>query len=159
MTHKPPTALLIHLQQTFRLDWRGIHGAPHWARVHQNGLRLAELVPADPWVVTLFAYLHDHQRGDDCRDRGHGVRAAEQVGRLNEKLGLGLTPSQQELLQTACAGHSDGTLVADPTVQVCWDADRLDLGRVYRRPHPDRLCTEAARQPDMIEWAVQRSWR
>jgi uncharacterized protein len=31
------------------------------------------------------------------------------------------------------------------TLQACWDADRLDVGRVGIAPKPHRLCTEAAR--------------
>ena len=46
---------------------------------------------------------------------------------------------------------------ADITVQTCWDADRLDLGRVGIRPDPRRLCTAAARNPRMIEAAFARS--
>jgi len=43
------------------------------------------------------------------------------------------------------------------TVQTCWDADRPDLYRVGIKPNPDLLCTEIARQPGIIEWAVNRS--
>jgi uncharacterized protein len=43
------------------------------------------------------------------------------------------------------------------TIQTCWDADRLDLGRVGITPHPSRLCTEAARRPEMIRWADGRA--
>ena len=45
------------------------------------------------------------------------------------------------------------------TVQTCWDADRLDLGRVGIRPLAERLCTDVARDPVLIEWAYQRSIR
>jgi uncharacterized protein len=45
------------------------------------------------------------------------------------------------------------------TVLTCWDADRLDLGRVGIKPNPHRLCTAAARDPMMIEWAYKRSIR
>lgn len=50
-------------------------------------------------------------------------------------------------------------MVADITVQTCWDADRLDLGRVGIRPDPDRLCTSAAKESDLLEWAYARSVR
>jgi uncharacterized protein len=45
------------------------------------------------------------------------------------------------------------------TVQTCWDADRLDLGRVGTTPDPRYLCTAAAKQSDIIEWALRRSQR
>ena len=35
-----------------------------------------------------------------------------------------------DLLFVACVGHMDQPTDDDPTVQTCWDADRLDLGRV-----------------------------
>lgn len=59
----------------------------------------------------------------------------------------------------ACEKHSDGLTDADITVQVCWDADRLDLGRVGVRPHARYLCTDAAKSPSVIEWAYGRSIR
>ncbi|MCB2041992.1 MAG: hypothetical protein KDH48_15080, partial [Rhodoferax sp.] len=62
------------------------------------------------------------------------------------------------LLQAACRGHSDGHRAGhDVTVLTCWDADRLDLGRVGIRPLPERLCTAAAREPVVLEWAYRRS--
>jgi uncharacterized protein len=42
-------------------------------------------------------------------------------------------------------------------LQACWDADRLDLGRVGVTPAAHRLCTDAAR--DLIEWADERAVR
>lgn len=47
----------------------------------------------------------------------------------------------------------------DPTIATCWDADRLDLLRVGIRPDPARLVTEAARDPEVLEWAMARSGR
>ncbi len=69
------------------------------------------------------------------------------------------TLSDEDLftLLTACTLHTVGREHPDITVQTCWDADRLDLMRVGIRPHPKYLNTLAAQQPDMIEWAVDRS--
>ena len=36
------------------------------------------------------------------------------------------------------------------TICTCWDADRLDLPRVFIEPDPLRLCTHEARDPAMI---------
>jgi hypothetical protein len=46
-----------------------------------------------------------------------------------------------------------GGTTSDPTIGACWDADRLDLWRLGRRPDPMLLSTPAARDPDTIEWA------
>ena len=70
---------------------------------------------------------------------------------------LDVTDEQMELLTYACSYHTDGLTEADVTVQTCWDADRLDLGRVGKRPLADKLCTPAARDPAVIEWAWERS--
>jgi uncharacterized protein len=61
------------------------------------------------------------------------------------------------LLFEACAGHSDGLFDADITVQLCWDADRFDLGRVGIEPSKKRLCTDAARDWEMYYWAHDRA--
>ncbi len=45
----------------------------------------------------------------------------------------------------------------DVTVRTCWDADRLDLGQVEIRPDRRYLCTEAARDPEVLAWAYCRS--
>ena len=61
----------------FQLPLTSIHGPAHWARVRENGLRLATETGADRTVVELFALLHDSQRRSDGRDPGHGRRAAD----------------------------------------------------------------------------------
>ncbi len=43
----------------------GTHGLSHWARVWENGLRLAEATGADPTIVRLFAIYHDSCRLND----------------------------------------------------------------------------------------------
>jgi uncharacterized protein len=60
-------------------------------------------------------------------------------------------------LYSACAHHTDGLTDGDPTVQTCWDADRLDLGRVGIIPKKKFLGTEAARDFENLNWADERS--
>ena len=60
------------------------------------------------------------------------------------------------MLATACAGHELGQVSDDPTIGVCWDADRLELSRLGRRPIPELLSTEAARDFALQEIAWQR---
>lgn len=143
------------IRRGFALSLDGIHGQAHWLRVRENGLRLADLTGADRRLVELFAYLHDSKRLSDGRDPDHGHRAAEFVRSLQGALSL--SNSELELLSYACAYHSDGLTEADVTVQTCWDADRLDLGRVGIQPKVCYLCTAAARDPEMIAWAYRRS--
>ena len=149
-------ALLHYLRPRFALRWDGIHGAPHWTRVFNIGKKLAESTAANVRVVEAFAFLHDSRRRSDGRDPDHGSRAAELARKINDEF-LQLSHDELELLAEACIGHSNGLLIADVTVQTCWDADRLDLGRVGIRPEAQRLCTEPARDPVLIEWAYRRS--
>ena len=148
--------LMAYLRESFYLDWQGIHGAPHWARVRLNGLAVAERNGADKVVVQLFSVLHDSRRFNDGTDAGHGARGAEHAAELNGRF-FHLNPQQLDDLQFACSYHSDGMTRANPTVQACWDADRLDLGRVGIRPNPKYLCTEAAKAPALLDSAYRRS--
>jgi len=144
------------IRKEFTLHWNGIHGAPHWARVRDNGLRLAKLTGANPEVVELFAFLHDSKRLNDGVDPRHGRRAAEFAKTLRGSL-ITLSDEDFEFLVFSCVYHSDGLTEADITVQTCWDADRLDLGRIGVKPEARYLCTSAAKEPMMIEWAFLRS--
>jgi uncharacterized protein len=147
------TAQLIQvILKDYSLPWDGTHGPPHWGRALENGLCLAEQTGADISVVSLFAVLHDCRRVNEGEDSGHGLRAAEFAVSIRGAA-LGLDNSRFELLHFACAHHTDGLTDGDITVQTCWDADRLDLGRVGINPHPQYLCTESAKEPGMITWA------
>lgn len=68
-----------------------------------------------------------------------------------------LDPGGLELLVVAYRDHTNGMTHNDATVATCWDADRLDLWRVGTRSDPTRLCTDAARDPEIIEWACRRA--
>ena len=58
------------------LPWDGVHGIAHWAKVLENGRRLAKETGANIEVVQLFAILHDCQRVNEGGDPKHGPRAA-----------------------------------------------------------------------------------
>ncbi len=145
-------------KRQFVLDLHGLHGVPHWQRVRENGLRVAKHSGADPRIVELFAYLHDCCRAYDGTDSGHGERAAEFALTLRGTL-IHLNDDDFALLHEAIRDHELGFTKGNVTVVTCWDADRLDLGRVGKRPHPAYLCTEYARRSDSIERAYRRSRR
>jgi len=149
-------ALFRHIHSQYALSPTGIHGPAHWERVRENGTRLAAATGANLQIVELFAYLHDACRQSDGRDHDHGPRAAALVRSLHGAL-IHLPAVDLELLAYACAYHTRGLIEADVTVQTCWDADRLDLGRIGIRPEPTRLCTPAARDPVVIEWGWAHS--
>lgn len=139
------------------LDLCGIHGPAHWLRVRENGLALAVMTPgSDVAVVELFALLHDCRRQDDGRDTGHGERAAEYARHLAREGVLRLGAARLDLLEAACAGHEHGGVSDVPTIGCCWDADRLDLSRLGRRPIAHLLSTRAALDVEMQEAAWRR---
>lgn len=148
------TAIIHEILTGYTLPVRGDHGVVHWARVLENGLRLAEATGANVEVVALFALFHDARRVNQYRDDGHGLRGAEAARALRGRLPQ-LADSDFDLLYEACRLHTDGLTEADVTIQACWDADRLDLGRVGISPRPDKLCTDAARL--LAPWAHARA--
>lgn len=149
-------AILDAVLDSYALPWNGVHGLAHWGRVLENGLRIAGETGASVEVVTLFALLHDSRRENECHDPGHGRRASLFAAELRGSL-FELSDEEFDLLADACDRHTDGETEAPVTVQACWDADRLDLGRVGIRPHPKYLCTPAARSLDMLRWANERA--
>lgn len=134
----------------------GVHGITHWARVLENGRRLARQVDADPLVLEYFAIFHDARRVNEAIDHGHGRRGF-QLARELRGVTFELDDDRFALLEQACNEHTSGLTMADPSVQVCWDADRLDLFRVGIRPAPVFLCTDAAKDAETLEWANKRA--
>ena len=124
-------------------------------RVLYNGRLLADMENANI-RVELFCMLHDTQRRNEYRDPSHGRRAARYAKSLRG-VWFDLSDKEMDLLTEALKYHSDGYTEADITVQVCWDADRLDLGRVGIKPAPRRLCTASAESVDVLEAAYERS--
>lgn len=123
-------------------DWQlgPVHGMEHWKRVERNGLLLAtEDVNVN--VVRLFAYLHDHKRLNDRWDLEHGQRAAENLDNLRHTLLEGLTDEEFGMLRRACMEHTITERTGVPTIDACFDADRMDLPRVGYMPDPDRMAS------------------
>jgi uncharacterized protein len=148
--------VLAAAKARFALPLRGIHGIRHWTRVRENGHRLARHTGANKQIVELFAFLHDCCRENDRSDPGHGERAAEFALTLRGTL-LHLSDEEFAQLFEAIRDHELGRTSGEITVLTCWDADRLDLGRVRKRPNPKYLCTEFAKRKSTIEWAYRRS--
>lgn len=157
---------MILAEQRSELDDSGAHGVQHWLRVMRNGLAICRNTPsANPLVVALFAAFHDCCREDEYHDREHGHRAAAFVRRLiNDGTLFGAGPrllnaDQLAALEVAINYHSDGEVVDSATMGACWDADRLDLGRVDAYPSPILLSTSWAKREDVrkLAWVDSRS--
>jgi uncharacterized protein len=145
------------IRAQYSLPLFGIHGVAHWARVLETGVRLAEETGANIEVVQLFAVLHDSQRVTEQTDLSHGIRGAAFAAEWRGTL-FDLNDDDFDLLFVACAGHMDNPTDDDPTVQTCWDADRLDFGRVGAGIDPLWLGEATVDEhSDIINWADRRA--
>jgi uncharacterized protein len=145
--------LIALIKSEFKLDWDGIHGANHWARVLHHGKTIGELRQADLLVVELFGFLHDSCRVNDGKDPLHGLRAADFAHGIHGDF-YQLTPKQLDALCFAMQHHSGGEVSTNATIQTCWDSDRLDLGRVGIIPSPKFISAEGA---EFIDYAFDLS--
>ena len=141
-----------------------IHGDQHWRAVAEVGLRLlSDNRKADPMVVFLFSLFHDAMRENEDEDPGHGRRGAELAQEFQGRYFL-LPPERLGVLIEACAGHTDVRFSDDPTIGVCFDADRLNLWRVGKTPEAKLLSTDEAIENDsLVHWTKSvhgraRSW-
>ena len=124
-----------------RIDEYSIHGIDHWDRVFNHGLSL-NVPGADLDVVQCFAYLHDVERQDDGYEEEHGPRAAKLIDEIRESVLGFLDDKQIGLLKEACALHTTCHRTGNPTIDACFDSDRLDLTRVGIIPDPDKMATK-----------------
>ena len=134
-----------HVAAQFSGGDHSVHGPAHWLRVMRNGLLLAKRTGADQDVVQLFALFHDSCRLNDGHDPQHGARGAELAASLRGSH-FELPDAAFALLNHACCWHTEALHHADPTIGTCWDADRLDLGRVGIMPHERYMSTEFGRE-------------
>lgn len=137
--------MLQHLRRQFKINWWGHHGVRHWARVRRNARIIAQHVDGvDTAVTDLFAIIHDAWREDEWEDPGHGWRSMAWLRKLHGETRLGLTHQQFHTLLVAIERHSEPKPHAyNITMAACWNADRLDLGRVGITPAERFMYPEA----------------
>jgi uncharacterized protein len=137
--------LLKRAQDRFRCGPHSIHGPKHWRNVESTILLIAPQTGADVDIGRLFAIFHDCCRLDDGGDADHGPRAAAFLQELigSERI---LSAPQADALIYAVHHHTFGMISDDPTIGSCWDADRLDLGRVGIVPSAKMMSTSAGKE-------------
>jgi uncharacterized protein len=81
------------------------------------------------------------ERNDDGYDLQHGPRAAALVDEIRDTELAFLNDDEILQLKKACELHTTTWRTEDATVNACFDADRLDLGRVGIAPNPDKMAT------------------
>jgi uncharacterized protein len=147
----------MNLKRQFKINWWGHHGVRHWARVRSNARLIAQHVPGvDVAVTDWFAVLHDAGRRNEYDDPEHGWRDMAYVRKLHRDNGmLGLNGRQFYQLLMALEHHSHPAEPMSITVAACWNADRLDLGRVGITPRLDLMHPEAL-PPKAVWWAMHQ---
>lgn len=138
------TELINLIKQESKLFSSLVHGLPHWKTVERNGLYIAQFSGADRKVVCYFAYFHDCKRLNEFSDPEHGPRAARFLKQIQSQLNL--TNDQFDDLYHAVGGHTHGRQPGNETISTCWDADRLDIGRVGMIPNSKYLFSAEARR-------------
>ncbi|MBL9115062.1 MAG: hypothetical protein JNJ83_08635 [Verrucomicrobiaceae bacterium] len=133
------------INEPHQRDVFSVHGPDHWRRVERNGCILAARTGANVDVVRLFAIFHDCKRENDGHDPGHGRRGGEFAAKVRGKW-FDLPDPDFQRLYLACERHTEALHHSDPTIGTCWDADRLDLGRVGAVPDPYYMSTEFGRE-------------
>ena len=136
-----------------------IHGVSHWDRVAKFGDDLYTC-DVDMLVVKAFAYIHDVERVNECEDLQHGPRAAKLVDEIRSTLLDFMNDKEIQQLKDACKLHTTTWRTEDATVNACFDADRLDLGRVGITPDPDKMATVQGRiiAEKMLEDNLESDW-
>ncbi len=117
------------------------HGVEHWDRVAKFG-RMLYQEGADMDVILAFAYLHDAERMNNGRDINHGQRASGLIDAIRHTQLEALSDEQIAKLKRACELHIIQHRTGDITIDICFDADRMDLPRVGIIPYPQRMATK-----------------
>ena len=148
------------IKQKTTVKAHSIHGPKHWMRVEANGIKIARQIGADELVVVLFALFHDSKRLHDGTDPEHGPQGAEFVRSVRSELHF-VNDDQIATLCYACEWHTHERHNADLTIGACFDADRLDLGRVGVHPDPAFMHSDFSRKlAEKLQGNVaRRFWR
>ena len=150
--HRFDKELLKTVCIQFPLELNGIHGVYHWHRVYNNALKLAKHYEIDSKVFMLFALFHDSKRENDNIDPLHGKRGGRYAKSIQNDISVlkALSKEELELLEYACSSHTktdyEHAFSDNLIANICWDADRLDIGRVGFIVNPDYLHTDYAKE-------------
>lgn len=142
-----------------KMNVNSIHGLGHWDRVAKYAEDLST-ADVDLLVVKAFAYVHDVERKNENCDPQHGPRATVLVDEIRSTVLGFLNDKEIQQLKEACRLHTTTLRTEDATVNACFDADRLDLGRVGISPKPDKMATVQGRilAEKMMEAYPENDW-
>ena len=86
------------------------------------------------------------ERTDDYEDPGHGHRAAQFIDSIRPRYLANFSDVEIDLLKEACRQHETGTKTGNKTIDICLDADRLDLPRLGISPTPRQMVTRQGKE-------------
>lgn len=123
-----------------------IHGYSHFLRVKHNILLLGNSYKLEQSNLELFAFYHDILRFNDGDDPDHGKRGSELFKKntelnIQKKRGLFISQEMIEKICFACENHTTMLRSGDKLIDICFDADRLDLMRIGVKPDPSKMAT------------------
>lgn len=155
---------IVDFSTQYFLDYeRSVHGYKHWNQVYENCLSIAArhdyalLRDEIKIFFFCFAMLHDVARENEYADPEHGPRAAALVAELDF---LPVQADLRDVLLEAIEWHTNGIRHNNLLVQICWDADRLDIGRVGIVVDERYLQTKAAKEIlRMRNWKISEKPR
>lgn len=140
-------------QQKLQIPIDSIHGYNHWKNVEKIGHYIADRNGADKKIISAFAFLHDIGKTVQFAEPGHGEKSVKIIKEIFKKEYLELNDEQYVKLLEAVSKHDKSDAKSDDiTIQTCWDADRLDLPRVYILPDKNLLYTEVGKSEETFDY-------
>lgn len=157
-----PLTVFKKMMSQYSLDVEsGVHGYSHWARVAENALMISATEnnsKSAEAVCIAFALFHDICRLNENSDYEHGCRGADLMELYRDEINL--SNEEFHAAYTACKDHTNCVITEDGVlVGACFDADRLDLGRVGITPDAQYMNTDFAKSDVIISAAIERSVR
>lgn len=144
-------SLVNKIANDFKLNlYESDHGINHWHRVYLNALEIAQYYEIQSPIFELFAIFHDSQRENEYIDSEHGKRGSQLANKYYSDFASYCSKIEFTKLQFACQYHTaldiEHHYSDDILVNICWDADRLDIGRVGIKPDKEYLFTDYAKE-------------
>lgn len=140
-----------------------LHGITHWNRVYENCVTLANMRDIHNEIndrfFVLFALLHDHMRNGDGPCKYHATNGSNKIKSILTDINLSFMNERDvNLLKAAISMHTSAmpdkpdlfmsqlSFYEQILVEICWDADRLDIDRVYPTIDEKFLFTKEAKK-------------
>lgn len=148
--------LLERLDDNFCLKDSDYHNKKHWNRVFKLSKYIRELNGIESNIFKYFAMFHDVGRTDEDYNQNHGENGSKLA--IKYRKYINLTDEEFEKLIFACKWHTkplDTTnkFFKDKIINICWDADKLDLVRLNIKINKEKLLNNYSKLDSTIDFA------